>query len=158
MEGILPESGIIKMHREILQHQAKRRRRILKIVDKECGNSLKRLQFLAAHNLPRKSKVQQTRCDLVPDAFQQIQFLDRVWHAPDTVRQNGNAKQAISCAQRNTNAVTSFAELSRTNLPQGAAPVFLHCFQIKGSGKPNGSSQAEIELCKVRTEGAGRGW
>src|SRR5437870_3459838 len=77
-EGILPESGIIKMHREILQHQAKRRRRILKIVDKECGNSLKRLQFLAAHNLPRKSKVQQTRCDLVPDAFQQIQFLDRV--------------------------------------------------------------------------------
>src|SRR5437870_3459836 len=41
-EGILPESGIIKMHREILQHQAKRRRRILKIVDKECGNSLKR--------------------------------------------------------------------------------------------------------------------
>ena len=49
---------------------------------KERGHSLKGLQFFPAHNFFSKPKIQETHCDLVPHAFQQIQFFDRVGTPP----------------------------------------------------------------------------
>jgi hypothetical protein len=45
-ERVLPERGIVKMHREVLQHQVQGGRGVLQVMDEECRHGLKCLKFL----------------------------------------------------------------------------------------------------------------
>ena len=78
----------------------------------ERGHSLKGLQFFPAHNFFSKPKIQDTHCDLVAHAFQQIQFFDRVGNTTHTICQDRHTDAVISSPQRDANPISASAKLA----------------------------------------------
>ena len=76
-QSVLAERRVIKVHGQVLQHQVERRRRILQIVNEECRHGAERLQFPGMRHFVGQPDIQQHRRDLIGDAFQQLELLDR---------------------------------------------------------------------------------
>ena len=60
-QSVLPERGIVKMHRQVLQHQIEGRGRVLQVMDEKGRHGLEGLQFLGLQKLLRKLGVEQSR-------------------------------------------------------------------------------------------------
>ena len=66
-------------------------------MNEECGDGLKGFQFFRPHHVFGEPKVQQTHCNLIAHALQQIQFFNRVGNATHAICQDDHAYAAISC-------------------------------------------------------------
>ena len=82
------------MDAKILQRQSKTRGGILEIMHEECRHGLKGFQFSGQHQLFRKPKVQQVCGNLIPNALEQIEFLDGVWKSVDAICKNRASEPA----------------------------------------------------------------
>ncbi len=121
-QGIFAKAGIVEMHRQVCQHQAERRSRVLEIVDEKRRDRLECLAFLARGHFGGQAQVEQTGTDLTTDTFEQVNVLDRVRGAVDAIRQYGGAEAPIVGPQRHANPMTAMTELAGADFSQFFGP------------------------------------
>ena len=65
---------VVKMQRQVLQHQRQRGGGVFQIVREEGGHGAERLLFVRLHEFSRELDGEQARADVAADAAQQVQF------------------------------------------------------------------------------------
>src|SRR5215472_9112643 len=74
-ESIFPESGILKMHGQVLEHQVQSRSGVLQVVNEEGRHRLKCLKFFGLEQFLGKLEIHQAGRQFIGNALEQIGVL-----------------------------------------------------------------------------------
>ncbi len=74
-QRVRAERRVVKMHRQILEHQVERVRRVFQVMDEKRGHGLERFEFLGLQKFLRQARVEQAGGNVVADALEQIKIL-----------------------------------------------------------------------------------
>src|SRR5215207_1702704 len=88
----------------------------------ECRHRLKRLDLLGLHQLCGESKILKVGGDLITDALEQFEFLDRVGKAVDTISQDCAAEPASPGAKRHADSIPTRAKMCPAGISQTLSP------------------------------------
>ncbi len=76
---------------------------------------------LPCRHLSGQTQIEQTGTDLATDAFEQVEFLDRVAEAVNAIGQDRDAEAAIVGSQRQANSMTALSKFAGADFSQLSA-------------------------------------
>ena len=129
------KAGIVEMLRQVGQHQAECRGRVLEIVNEKGRDCLECLEFPGRRHFGGQTQVEQTGADLAADTFEQVHLFDRVGNAVDAIRQDGGAEPPVVCPQRHAYPMTAVTELAGADLPQILSPFSPRSVHVERPGQ-----------------------
>ena len=131
-QSIRPKLRVIKVERQIVQHQVQGGCRVFQVMHKKGGHRLKCLHFPALQQFLRQLGVQEAGCDLIRDALQQIKLLPGKTDPTDSIAQNHHPQQLTPAHHRHTNAIPAGAKFVGMTPLQHRRPILLSGVEIDG--------------------------